>query len=107
MQHKPRRFLGDTDVLGELGAGDAILVRRDKPDRHEPFPHGDFRVLENRSHLDRKPLATVAAFVGALVREMVDFGGPAMGAKGPVFPPDGRKMVYGRLFVRDRRDQFD
>jgi hypothetical protein len=74
MQHEPRGFLGDADILGELGAGDALLVRRDEVDRHEPLVQPDLAVLEDRPDLDREPLAAVAALVRPVIREMIDLG---------------------------------
>lgn len=34
--HEPSRLLRDAQILGELGAGNALLVRRDQPDRQHP-----------------------------------------------------------------------
>lgn len=106
MQHEPRRLLRDLDILRQLRAGDALFVRRDKPNGDEPLPERNFRVLEDCSDLDRKPLAAVAALVSALVAEMVDLRRAAVRAIGASFPPDRPEMVDCRLFVRERLSQF-
>jgi hypothetical protein len=54
IQPKPRALLRDLDVLGQLSAGDAVLLRRDQPDGHEPFAKREFGILENRADPHRK-----------------------------------------------------
>lgn len=67
MQHEPSRLLRHVDIAGEGGACDALLVRRDEPDSHQPLLHRNLRILKDRADLDREPLAAVAALMSALV----------------------------------------
>lgn len=95
-------FLRHLDVAGECGAGHAFFVRRDQPDRHEPFAQRDFAVLEDRSDLYREALFAVAALVIALVGEVVNLGRSAMRAMGALVvlaPTDAAQMINGRLFI--------
>ena len=99
MEHEPGGLLRDLDILGELDAGDALLVRRGQPDRHVPFLKPDLRVLEDRADLDREPLTARRALVGAPVGEVVDVGRAAVGAIRAVGPADRTQMVDAGLFV--------
>lgn len=99
--HEPSGFLRHAKVFSELRAGDALLVRSDKPDREHPRTQRDFAVLKDRADLDGEPLATVAALVSAVVREVIDAGRFAVRAKRAVLPADRPEMVDCGLLVGD------
>lgn len=88
MEHEPRRFLRDFQVLGERGGGNALRVVRDKPNGHEPLAERQFRILEDRPDLDRKAIFAIAAFEGLAIGEMIDAIAAAMGAKLAIAPAD-------------------
>jgi hypothetical protein len=69
------------------------FVRGDQPNGHEPLAQRNFAVLEDGADLDRKPLAAIAALVGAIVGEMIDLGRAAIGAMCAGLPPDRAQMV--------------
>ena len=102
VKHEPSRLLRDAQVLRQLSAGNALLVRSDKPNRQHPRPQRDLAVLKNGADLYRKPLTTVTAFVGAVVTEMINAGRFAMGAKCTILPPDRCEMINCRLLVGQR-----
>lgn len=99
MQHEPSSFLRDLDILRERRAGDPLLVRSDKPDRHEPLAERDFRVLEDGPDFDRKPLPTVAALVVPVIGEVVDLGRSAVRTMGTILPADRAQVINARLLV--------
>lgn len=101
MGDEPRALLRDPQILRQLGAGDALLVGRDKPDRQHPSAERQFAILKDGADTDGKPLAAVAALVRFAVGEMIDFGRLAMRTERAVFPPDAGEMVNRRLFVGD------
>lgn len=71
----------------------------DKPYGQHPFAQTNFTILKDRANLDRKPLAAIAAFMSAVVREVIDLGCAAMRAKCAMLPADSREMIYGCLLV--------
>src|SRR6185312_8639189 len=101
MQNEPRALLRNPDILGELGAGDPFLVACDQPDGKEPLVKREFRILEDRPDLDRKPLPAVAALVGPVIRKIVDARAAAVGAECTVRPADRPEVIDACLFVRE------
>lgn len=98
---EPRGLLRHADILGKLGAGDALLVRRDKPDGQHPRAQWDFAILKNRADLDGEELTAIAALVGAVVGEVVNLGGNAVRAEWAILPTDRSEVVDRGLFLRD------
>lgn len=107
VKHEPCRLLGDLDIACELGAGDALLVRGDQPDRHEPLAERDFAILKDGPDLDRETLAAIAALVGLLVTEVIDFGRATMRAERAILPANSREVRDGRRFIGDRVHQLE
>ena len=105
MQHEPRRLLRDLQILGERGAGDALRVVRDEPDRHKPLAEWQLGILKDRADLDREARLAVAALEGLAIREVIDAVALAVGAKLAVAPADRAQMVNAGLLVRERRHQ--
>lgn len=99
--HEPRGLLGHTEILSELGAGDALLVRRDKPDSEHPRTKWDLAILEDRPDLDREAPATPPALVGLLVREVINPVESTVWAERAMFPADRGEVIDGGLFVRE------
>lgn len=99
VSHEPSGLLCDTDILSQLRAGDAFLMRGNQPDRQHPRAQRDFAILENGAHLDREALAALAALVGALIRKVIDLGRLAVRAERAVFPADRCELVNRGLPV--------
>ena len=81
MEHEPFGFLGNANILGKPSACDTLFVRSDKLNCYHPLAKVDFAVLKDRADLDRKPFTAIVAFVGALVRKVIDLGAFADGVK--------------------------
>ena len=60
MRHEPGGLLRHADITRKLGAGDPFFVTRDQPNRDEPLAQWQFRILEDRSDLNREPLPAIA-----------------------------------------------
>ena len=73
MQHEPSGLLRDRYVLGQLSAGDTLIVRGDQPDRHKPLLQADFAVLENCANLDGEALFAITTFVRRAIRKVIIF----------------------------------
>src|SRR6266496_467509 len=93
MKHEPRGLLRDAEIASELRAGDAFLVAGDQPNRDKPLPQRELGIGEDRPDLYREPLPASLALMGALVREVVDFGAAAIGAKRAARPADRAEML--------------
>jgi hypothetical protein len=106
MQHEPCGLLRDAEIAGQLRASDAFFVAGDQPNRDEPLPQAEFRILENRTNLDRKALSAGFALVSAAIREIVDLRAAAVWAERPVRPADRAEMLNARLLVRERCGQL-
>ena len=70
------------------------------------FSKRQFRIFEDRPDFDREALATVAALVSPIVREVVDFDPAAVRAERAVRPTDRAEMPDAGLLVRESCDQF-
>lgn len=103
VQHEPSGFLCHLDIAGERGASNALLVRSDEPDRHEPLAERNFAIFEDRADFDAEALLAVAALVVPVIGEVIDLRGAAMRTV-RVFvigtPADRAQMVNRGLFVR-------
>jgi hypothetical protein len=101
MQYEPSRFLSDLQILGELGAGNPFPVRGDHPNRSEPFAKRKLSIFEDRANLDAEPLTAVAAFVGAPVGEIIDFGRATVRTESTSRPTDRAQIVDAGLLIRE------
>lgn len=90
-----------------MGAGDALLVRSEKPNGHEPLAQLNLAVLENGPDLDRETLAAIAALMSALVGEVINLGGATVRAIGTVFPADRSQLIDRRLLVWESRHHLN
>lgn len=107
VHHKPSGLLRNFEVFRQRGRGDPLRVVRHEPNSHEPLAQRQLRVFEDRSDLDRKPLAAGPALERLAVGEMIDPIIAAVGAKLPVAPTQFAKMVEARLLVREGREQVE
>lgn len=88
-------------IAGKLGAGNALSVRRDQPDRGQPLSKRDFAVLEDRPDPDRKAPPAPGALKDQSTLEMIDRLMPAIGAELPKLPSDRREILYRRRLIRN------
>ncbi len=92
MGHKPRRFLRDAKVLGELNRGNTLARCGKQIDRHKPLTEGQFAFAKDGVRADCEVLLASGATVTLAVGKEVNFAMAAMGAVFAMGKPGGGKV---------------
>ena len=63
VKHEPSGLLRHVNIPRQRRASDALLVRRQHPNRHQPLLQGYFGILKDCSNLDREAPAAITALM--------------------------------------------